>query len=276
MIDHLSYSSISTYLNCGRAWKYRYVEEAAAQRTASLVYGSAVHTAIKLHKTTGVALLEAWDMAWSQAVQGDVNWQEKTPKPVYSIMSFEDINWQDETPEALYNAGVRMLTHEDVISTLDSLTPATIQGVNAIEYHVSFNVPGVPVPIVGYVDMIARPCMGVDFKTAGRSWTQERADKDLQSLFYVAALHQMGIVTLPAQFEYIVFVKLKTPKVQRFTVTKTAEDVWWLFRLIADAYNAIQGEAYMPNGVGSWMCSPRYCGFYSDCMPNTIKLETIT
>lgn len=46
-IDHLSYSSISSFLTCGKAWKYRYIDKVQAPTSLSLVIGSAVHDVVE-------------------------------------------------------------------------------------------------------------------------------------------------------------------------------------------------------------------------------------
>jgi hypothetical protein len=40
-LDHLSYSSISSYLGCGQNWKFHYKDEIKTPTSPELVFGSA-------------------------------------------------------------------------------------------------------------------------------------------------------------------------------------------------------------------------------------------
>ena len=48
-LNHLSYSSISTYLLCGNAWRLRYLERVAAPVSVALPMGSAFHGVIEFY-----------------------------------------------------------------------------------------------------------------------------------------------------------------------------------------------------------------------------------
>jgi hypothetical protein len=92
--------------------------------------------------------------------------------------------------------------------------------------------------------MIQASMIPVDFKTSGRSWAQQQADKELQATFYLAAMNQAGLVQLPAKFEYIVLVKNKTPKIQQFTTERSAADVFALFNLVGEVYRAMTKDVF--------------------------------
>ena len=46
-IDHLSYSSIGSYLTCFRAWKYHYIDKLPEPTTPALIFSSAIHDTVE-------------------------------------------------------------------------------------------------------------------------------------------------------------------------------------------------------------------------------------
>jgi len=66
-------------------------------------------------------------------------------------------------------------------SFLDTLIPKKRAGSDEgkkplyIEEFVSLIVPGVPVPIIGFIDVITTDDIPTDFKTSGKSWSEKQA-----------------------------------------------------------------------------------------------------
>ncbi len=248
--DHLSYSSISLWQTCPRAWRYRYVEQMPAAKSPSLAFGSAMHNTI-----------EALILSRHNGADTDptATWLEKWQS------HSTDVNWDSELPEQWANDGIRILTSPDFKTLLDKLSPHTEQGQPAIEKRIELRVPGVPVPVIGFIDLIAADGVPCDFKTASRSWTQDQADRELQPLFYLAALNQAGYNLNPElRFHHIVLVKTKTPQVQVIESRRKPADLLWLCQLIADVWLGISSRVFPPN-PGCWKCSERYCEYYTHC-----------
>ena len=246
-LTHLSYSSISRYLNCGKSWQFKYQQQLPEKKSSSLIFGSAFHGAIRQHIQGGSDLRQSWRESWSKELA-------LTP----------DIDWGTDNQTELFNYGVQVFSSEDVLSMIKNLKPLVKDESPCMEVEVSLSVPGVPVPIIGFIDMIQDSMIPVDFKTSGRSWAQQQADKEMQATYYLAALNQAGLVQLPAKFEYIVLVKNKTPKIQRFVTERSAADVFALFNLVGEVYRAMTKDVFLPNPTG-WACSEKYCSFWNEC-----------
>ena len=232
MIDHLSYSSIRAYLKCGRKWKYRYIEKLQEEKSNALSFGGVWHEMLSAHLKTKQDLNEWWQ---ETAI-------EKLDLPLHDL-------------------GTKMLTSPDIVNTIQDLKVDH----ETIDMETSLTVPNVSVPIIGYVDAIGVDGVPIDFKTSSSKWSQSNADSDLQPTFYLASLLQMGQVTLPAKFKYIVFVKTKKPYVQTLETTRTLKDVFALYGLIGDVWSAIQKEVYSPTDPANWWCGAKYCGFWGHC-----------
>lgn len=250
MLNHLSHSSIDVYLRCHRGWKFKYIDEIPEKKNAALLFGATFHEAIESYILSRGSIVQSWVAAWDAKLT-ELDGQ---------------IDWQQDTPESLCNDGIRILTHEDILPVVDALVPLSIGGKPAIERHVEFRVPGVPVPVIGYIDMIEQDGVPVDFKTSGKSWPTSRAENELQPLFYLAALNQsLAWLEHGRRFRHYIFVRNKTPKCQTFETQHSSSEIFWLFDLIRECWQSIQKENFAPTGANSYLCSERYCSYWGIC-----------
>lgn len=252
MIEHLSYSSVSSYLSCPRAWRYRYVEKVESPVSPELVFGSAWHDTIEHYIAARSAggpapeLIATWQEAWGKQV------------------SEKNVAWGSNSAIDYQNEGIRMLTGDGLAPVLDGLRAGADDEGLKIERKVTLSVPGVPVPVIGYIDLIDEAGIPHDFKTSARAWTQDKAENETQSLFYLAALNQAGMQVPGWQFRHVVFTKTTKPQVQVLAHRHTPGQVMWIFEMIKEVWNGIQYEVFPPNPTG-WKCSPQYCDFWSMC-----------
>lgn len=245
-IQHLSYSSISMYLECAEAWNRKYVKKEPTFSNSNLVLGSAFHktieTAIQLQSTNFQGI-----------------WSEQ-----FGIASLEEnIMWGDETPESVFNEGVRLFASQDIQEAVLSIHPQHDERGAIIERKVELRVPGVPVPVIGFVDIVLDDGTPADFKTSSKSWSDSQAAGSLQTLFYIAAMNQMG-TPVNWKFKHFIFVKNKTPKVQVLEHSHKPSELFFLFEVIANAWRGIEREVY-PLNPNSWKCGPVYCDFFANC-----------
>lgn len=243
MLEHLSYSSISTFLACGESWRFKYVDKLPTYSTPALVFGSAIHGAIEGHVQGKGGLLDLWPGSWEKALSG------------------QTVAWGIDTPEQHYNEGIRILSNGDIQRGLAQLKPLAENG---IERKVELRVPGVPVPVIGYIDIITEDGIPGDFKTSSKSWSDARAAGELQPLFYLAALNQAGVKVPSWKFRHYTIIKTKTPKFETFEVSHSPKELFYLFRVIQSIWTAISAGVYIVNPSG-WKCNPDYCDFWAMC-----------
>jgi putative RecB family exonuclease len=247
MIEHLSYSSISLYLSCPEAWRRKYIAKEPTFTTPALVFGSAIHTAIEQYiQQSEKPVLDYWSSAWGKAIEGQI------------------VSWNGDTPEQHFNEGVRILTDPGVAYNLSTLKPGKDESGFMVEKQITLRVPGVPVPITGFIDVITADGIPGDFKTSARSWTGEKAANELQPLFYLAAMSQAKMPTPEWRFRHYTIVKTKQPKFEMFEVSHNPKEIVFLFSMIQGVWKAIQNSVFHPNPTG-WKCTPAYCDFYADC-----------
>lgn len=245
MIKHLSYSSISKYLKCHRQWRYKYIDKWEEPKGDALLFGSAWHEMIQkdLNYESAYDLDHAWDEAIHNAFDVDIGMMKENHIPLYEL-------------------GAKMVKVDEIKNTIKSLRPIP----KSIEKQIELHIPGVEVPAIGYIDMIEDETMiPVDFKTASRKWPANRADTELQATFYIAALEQAGMITLPHTFRYIIFTKTSKPTVQIFDTVRTAADIFELHEMIGDVWHGIKSGAFGKCDPGNWWCSQKWCSYYDRC-----------
>jgi len=244
MIEHLSYSSISAYLACAKNWQLKYIDKLPTYGSPDLTIGSAVHNCLEAFlKQEGPECnpLEFYlPAAWSSALERG------------------EVFWGHETPESAYNEALALVSHKAIQEGVSKF-----RGDIKIEEKVELHVPGVPLPIVGYIDVQIDGVPG-DFKTSARSWTQDRAQNETQSLFYLAALNQAGRTVPDWKFRHYVIVKTKTPQWQVFEHVHKPGEIFWLFGMIQSVWKGIESGVF-PENPGSWKCGPVYCDFWAQC-----------
>lgn len=248
MPDHLSYSSISLYLSCAKAWKFRYLDRVQTATSPELVWGSAFHDTVEAHiagRDDG-GLITAWQTNWQKRTEG------------------VDVDWGMSNADHYLNEGIRILSHEDVQKALHKLTCGFDDQGPKIERKIVLRVPGVPVDIIGYIDGIDPAGTPFDLKTSAKSWTADKAQSETQTLFYLAALNQAGIRVPDLAFRHVIFVKTKTPQVQILEHRHRVGEMLWLFSMIRSVWRGVEAEVY-PENPTSWKCSPQYCDVWNFC-----------
>lgn len=248
MIDHLSFSSVSRYLKCHKQWKYRYIDKLQEESSDALLFGSAWHKMIREsfgNKPDDFDLNWNWDCTFHQSFGTN---QDVITEP---------------NQKMLYDLGTKMLTSPDITKTIQGLGASV--NLESLEMETELRIPGVSVPVIGFIDMIDLDGTPIDIKTSGKKWSQEQADTSLQPTFYLAALEQLQMVKLPAKFKYIIFTKTKNPTVQVLETTRTHEDIFALYGLVNEVWQAIQREVFMPTDPANWWCHHKYCGFWDVC-----------
>lgn len=246
MIEHLSYSSISMYQTCPASWRFRYIDQVKTSTAPALVYGTAVHGAVEglIRNHHQGAILEHWDKGWSEAMarQDAVEW--------------------DQPQESYYNQGLHLVN--SLLPELNKITALWDDSGAWIEREFQLRVPGVPVPIVGYIDIVTEDGVPGDFKTSSKSWTQDKAEAETQPLFYLAAMLQLGRPVPEGAFRHYVMVKNKTPKFQVFEHRHSMGAVMSELARVRQVWNAID-KGVFPTNYTCWKCSPRWCEYWALC-----------
>ena len=220
----------------------------------SLVIGSCVHDAVEdivSRKSLGMDMPEDTAVFASQIVSK----RFEADKGISDALEYETVR----------NEVLRIIEAPLILSGID-LIKAKLDndGQPIIERKVELQVPDVDVPVIGYIDIILSDGTPADFKTATRSWTQEKAQTELQPVFYLGAMNQCGM-EMNWRFKHIVMVRNKSPKFQMFEHEHKPIEVFRLFEQIQTVWKSINQGVFLPAAPGCWKCSPKACDFWDIC-----------
>src|SRR5690606_24653891 len=83
-----------------------------------------------------------------------------------------------------------------------------------------------------------------EFKTSGRAYGESEVESSLQPTCYVHAVNE--VYGQQAKVEYTILVKTRTPKVQRLTTSRYADDFGRLGDLVETIEKAVQLGIFYP------------------------------
>lgn len=259
-IRHLSWSKVQTYLQCPRRFAFHYLEDAPEERrSASLIFGGAIHRAIESIPEAKLAgqptptqaqLVDAYRQAWNEEV---------TESPVLHFSKGEDAGSLTDLAGRMLEA---FLGHEK--------QDADHRQVIGIEHEAKFNLIADAPPVLARIDLLEISEHGsdlvvTDFKTAKCSWSESKVCESLpQVVIYAHAvlpiLRELGAKRIVPRF--VVLTKGKKPKVQVLTPTATQNDVTKLKQTVTDVWNSIQQGVFVRRE--GWQCAG--CPFRDRCM----------
>lgn len=238
---YLSFSQIYLMRACPKKFFAHYVAHARpAFIPASLIFGSAVHSAAETHFRAMLAgvtlgagdLHQAFRVAW----KGQMAASDELP-----IQYGKD---QDESK--LDDLGKRMI---DAFLASPAAQPAgTLLGIEE-EFLITID-PALP-DILAKVDLVyesAGAIMVRDFKTSRSKWNQEKATESAdQIILYGRMLRDLSRgMEKPMEGEFVVLTKAKAPQVQVLPVPVTAEGIRRTQESIATTWQAVLAANFYP------------------------------
>lgn len=250
-IDHLSHSQIELYRICGAAWEAKYERHIDHPASVPLLFGG------------------AWGRTFERFFRARVAGQEEDVQAIWAaewaISCQEPITWRGELPEVHENLGARMLASAQTRALLDTLEPLVEPAIGvAMERYTELLIPGVPIPTIGYVDLITNKRKLIDFKTAGRPWSPADHAKKIQGVMYLASLAQERWPLDTLEFTYLVWSKRPPHGVQVLTKTHTAADLFGVMQTIGAMWSGVQRQEFEPRK--NWlMCNEWSCGIWQTC-----------
>lgn len=248
---HLSYTQITTYLQCPRKYYLAYRQKVPpAFRSSALLFGSVIHQALALLFTSrqeGASLeietvQEVFCALWERQQEQEV-----------------PVQYDKDDFESLQEKGLNLLAH--VYEHYEANT------IVAIEQPVRWTlIPGMP-PMVGTIDLIELDQDGrlllTDFKTSSKKPSEQIQYHDLQLTLYSTALDSLGLSWSHEEIlmRYAVLVKTTKPQFCSVPVVWSPDHTAWVFKLVADVWQGIEKEVFYPNP--SYLCGS--CPYKEPC-----------
>jgi len=241
IIGHLSLSKIDMYTRCPMQIEWRYVKGIIAPPGIAMVEGSKYHETaayrnervMKNKKVTANELLDHFCDRVTDMLAKDGR---------------DDIEWGEESEDTLLQRAKKLIPH-----LYKELAP--IGKPVVVEEKFKFHVENIPV--VGITDL--RDEGGVaDYKVVGQKKNQAAADNSVQLTIY-ALFHKTKKVRLDQ------LVKSKEGEGVRVWSARGPGDFKWLSIIAGRTWDSIMAGTFPPCDPSSWVCSPKWCGWYRLC-----------
>jgi putative RecB family exonuclease len=254
--DHISYSQISTYLQCPLKYRFNYIDRLKPEFTsASLAFGQAVHQAVASYFES--ALRGEHLTADNMTDIYRESWRGCDGPPIkYDKGGSEDKFLQKASD-------ILTLWHSNQDPTVEVLGVEEPFSVNLGE-KADYPGNGLP-PLVGYVDHILKMPDGnitlIDLKTAARKPSQTQADQTLQLTAYSLGAEELGFDPdeLTLRLDYL--IKTAVPDLVTLETTRTEEDRRKFIKLLTRVWKGIETSIFYPNQ--SYLCGS--CGYQTHC-----------
>ena len=245
--DHLSYSSLSCYLQCPLKWKLHYVDRLEPEFiTSSLVFGQAIHQSVAafLESTVTGDLLNAdqmTDIARNAWVSGNGNIRYQAKEDENSLMK--------KTRELL--SLYREAWNEEVV-------------VLGVEEGFRFQAEGLP-DFVGFIDVIQQMPTGeivvADLKTASRKPSDFQVRNNDQITAYSLGVESLGFESNTTSYRLDYLMKTAKPELIQYGTGRTGEDKRRFLKMATQVWRAVQQEVWFPKS--DWFCTT--CFYQSAC-----------
>jgi putative RecB family exonuclease len=252
-LPHLSSSSISDYVDCGMLYKFGRIDRVPREFTAdSLEYGTTAHRVL------------------ADIYQGKLL---NSPLDLKEILELFEHYWTevaDDNDQIKYANGKDFETYlvegRDLFTTYFNKIPADDFKVMAIEEAFSFKIEGLDINLIGAMDLVEEDNAGTiiitDWKTAGKSYSNDDVDKNFQLTLYQMAAQANGLADREILLRFDCLIKTKTPKFEQYYTTRSDEDIMRAKKKIMQVADGISKEVFVHN-VGHWKC--KGCAFAEHC-----------
>ena len=209
---HLSASGINAFVECGLQYKFSRIDNLQpAFRADVLEFGSCIHKALadfnqermQGRTPTSQDLEEAFASHWS-TVGRNVQFSS------------------GRTFEKMLKDGRKLLEFCYHDLTQDPFS------IIAIEEPFEFRVPGLPVPVIGIMDLVCQDDDGtviiIDYKTTSRAYSPEEVDGNFQLSVYHMAAQANGYAGREILLRLDCLVKTRIPRFDQHYTTRTEID----------------------------------------------------
>ena len=250
---HLSASSINSYIDCSLAYKFSKIDFIPQEfQSDAQILGSCIHKALEFfhnerannNKLPLSMIHETFENVWRFEAAENTRIQYKAGNSYENLLSL----------------GKSLLT------TYYSNLPDENYTVIGVEVPFSLNIEGLPIPIIGAVDLIEKDDSGTliitDFKTASKAYSSADIDNSFQLAVYYLAFKTNGYSDREILLKFDCLIKTKKPKFEQYYTIRTDEDETMAIKKIMAVWDGICKGVFIPNN-NSWRCTG--CAYTKNC-----------
>jgi len=253
---HLSVSAIEAYMECGLEFKFSRIDKLKKKyRADAMVFGTSNHRVLaeyNLERLIGKILTvpdlqDLFEKHWIMNAKGREDILYKKGKSFESLMRYgkELIR---VFGEKIRQSGMQQHT------------------VLAIEEAFMFYLPGLPIPIIGAMDLVEEDDHEAihirEYKTAAAAYSADKVQNHFQLTVYQIGAKANGYGDRVIKLGIDCLIKTKEPKFERYETARASVDEAKAIKRIQAVWTGIEKNIFIPN-TNSWKCKD--CGYLDDC-----------
>jgi len=250
---HLSISSINSWIDCGLMYKFAKIDKIPIEfKSDALEFGTVIHLVLGEYyeaKMIGDRLSlknvhRSFEEHWHRVAEGRTDIKYAEGKDFEVLLR--------EGKDLLMAWYMRI--QDDDFKVL------------AVEEAFSFNLPDLPVPIIGAMDLIEEDEAGTiiitDFKTSSRAYSVSEIDQNQQMTTYQLGAKANGYADRTILLRIDCLIKTQKPKFKQYWTIRTEIDEIRLIKKIHQVWEGISKGVFVPNDT-SWKC--KNCSYKTAC-----------
>jgi hypothetical protein len=254
MIESISQSSFGMFLRCPQQFERRYMRGEIIPPGIAARRGAGVHKAAQINHEQKIKSLI--DLPVTDLQDAARDHYVKLVKEEGVFIPKDRLSEKN----ALLAEGLDAATKLTKLYR-EALAPQIMPAL--VEQKLSIDA-GLPLPILGIVDVLTDTNWLPDLKTADKSKGAAEAENSLQLTFY-AGLVADHIGKWPEKVSLEILVNNKEPKLQSLATTRGPDD-WANLMLRLQLFCAqLETGLFPPCDPGAWVCSPTWCGYFWTC-----------
>ncbi len=253
---HISPSQIDTYLNCGEAYRRRYVEGERLPPSAAMLRGSGVHLGAEYYFMRKLEMNV--DSPIDEVVERAVGAFDTKLRADGLLLN------PDEEERG------KSIVVDEARDSVARLTELFMRGVapgikpRLIEHRVRIRLPKAPRDLLTIMDLVDEDEYIHDYKTTTKKKTQNDVDRDFQFGF-MPLCFKAKFGRAPKGLKVQVLIDKKQPEVQVLETQRSTRDFEAILNRVNIVVNGIEKGHFMPAPANSWKCSPNFCGYFKTC-----------
>lgn len=253
-----SNSQYNSWLICGKAYEFKYVQQIATPDYASTSRGNAVHSGVehmlraKMAKTPATVEegLEVVSKTFDEKAKGVLDWGDEEPGKVkdtaiklfktYTTYGLPKIN-----PVAIEDGFAKRIGDVPMVGWID-----------LVDEQPAIQVPGMTAEDAA---LAPRRLITADLKTSKAKWSDKEVALDPQLTLYS---HVKG--TPAVRIDQLIDHK-KAPTFLQAESTRTPKDVEILVEHVNQVAEFVRKGVFPMTEIDNWACNKDHCSFYHLC-----------
>jgi hypothetical protein len=177
-VKHLSATSLGMFRRCPEQFRHRYILGEKERPGEALIVGSIFHDALEWNYQAKIESHEDQPLADLVQYLGDVS----VPKVIDENGGPDEIAWDHPDPVVGVEAA-----HQDSERILSAYRRRITERIQPVAVEQKFEIPGEPVPIIGYLDTCTDDQRVIDTKTGKQAVKKLKPSWRLQAVLYSTA-----------------------------------------------------------------------------------------